>query len=68
MKTKQLGNSDLFITPIGFGAWGPGPSAARAGNSRGRKGRQNRAKRQNSNPALDAGGAEAGFRAIARWD
>jgi aryl-alcohol dehydrogenase-like predicted oxidoreductase len=21
MKTKQLGNSDLYITPIGFGAW-----------------------------------------------
>jgi aryl-alcohol dehydrogenase-like predicted oxidoreductase len=24
MKTKQLGNSDLFITPIGFGAWAIG--------------------------------------------
>jgi len=27
MKTKRLGNSDLFITPVGFGAWaigGPG--------------------------------------------
>lgn len=21
MKTKRLGNSDLFITPVGFGAW-----------------------------------------------
>ena len=26
MKTKQLGNSDLFITPIGFGAWAIGGS------------------------------------------
>jgi aryl-alcohol dehydrogenase-like predicted oxidoreductase len=24
MKTKQLGNSDLFITPMGFGAWAIG--------------------------------------------
>src|SRR5262245_44133052 len=24
MKTKQLGNSDLYITPIGFGAWAIG--------------------------------------------
>jgi aryl-alcohol dehydrogenase-like predicted oxidoreductase len=24
MKTKQLGNSDLFVTPIGFGAWAIG--------------------------------------------
>ena len=24
MKTKRLGNSDLFITPIGFGAWAIG--------------------------------------------
>src|ERR1700757_3176463 len=24
MKTKQLGNSDMFITPIGFGAWAIG--------------------------------------------
>jgi len=26
MKTKQLGDSDLFITPIGFGAWAIGGS------------------------------------------
>jgi aryl-alcohol dehydrogenase-like predicted oxidoreductase len=26
MHTKQLGNSDLFITPIGFGAWAIGGS------------------------------------------
>jgi aryl-alcohol dehydrogenase-like predicted oxidoreductase len=26
MQTKQLGNSDLFITPIGFGAWAAGGS------------------------------------------
>jgi aryl-alcohol dehydrogenase-like predicted oxidoreductase len=26
MKIKQLGNSDLFITPIGFGAWAIGGS------------------------------------------
>ena len=26
MKTKQLGNSDLFITPIGFGSWAIGGS------------------------------------------
>jgi aryl-alcohol dehydrogenase-like predicted oxidoreductase len=26
MQTKQLGNSDLFITPIGFGAWAIGGS------------------------------------------
>jgi len=26
MKNKQLGNSDLFITPIGFGAWAIGGS------------------------------------------
>ena len=24
MKTKRLGNSDLFITPMGFGAWAIG--------------------------------------------
>src|SRR6058998_1879357 len=24
LKTKQLGNSDLFITPVGFGAWAIG--------------------------------------------
>src|SRR5438876_6931473 len=24
MKMKQLGNSDLFITPVGFGAWAIG--------------------------------------------
>src|SRR5205807_8492658 len=24
MKTKQLGNSDLIITPVGFGAWAIG--------------------------------------------
>jgi aryl-alcohol dehydrogenase-like predicted oxidoreductase len=24
MKTKQLGNSDLYITPVGFGAWAIG--------------------------------------------
>ena len=24
MKTKQLGNSDLFITPIGYGSWAIG--------------------------------------------
>jgi aryl-alcohol dehydrogenase-like predicted oxidoreductase len=24
MKTKQLGNSDLFITPVGFGSWALG--------------------------------------------
>jgi aryl-alcohol dehydrogenase-like predicted oxidoreductase len=24
MKTKQLGNSDLYITPVGFGAWAVG--------------------------------------------
>jgi hypothetical protein len=24
MKTKQLGNSDLSITPVGFGAWAIG--------------------------------------------
>jgi aryl-alcohol dehydrogenase-like predicted oxidoreductase len=24
MKTKQLGNSDLFITPVGVGAWAIG--------------------------------------------
>jgi aryl-alcohol dehydrogenase-like predicted oxidoreductase len=24
MKTKQLGNSDMFITPVGFGAWAIG--------------------------------------------
>jgi aryl-alcohol dehydrogenase-like predicted oxidoreductase len=27
MKTKRLGNSDLFITQIGFGAWVIGGSA-----------------------------------------
>ena len=26
MSTKQLGNADLFITPIGFGAWAIGGS------------------------------------------
>src|SRR2546428_10996054 len=26
MKTKQLGNSDLFITPVGFGPWAIGGS------------------------------------------
>jgi len=26
MKTKKLGNSDLFITPLGFGAWAIGGS------------------------------------------
>jgi len=26
MKTKKLGNSDLFITPVGFGAWAVGGS------------------------------------------
>src|SRR6202051_1848609 len=26
MKTKQLGNSDLFIHPVGFGAWAIGGS------------------------------------------
>jgi len=26
MKAKQLGNSDLFITPVGFGAWAIGGS------------------------------------------
>src|SRR5258708_19320271 len=26
MNTKRLGNSDLFITPIGFGAWAIGGS------------------------------------------
>jgi len=26
MKTKQLDNSDLYITPIGFGAWAIGGS------------------------------------------
>src|SRR3954452_601822 len=26
MKTKRLGDSDLFITPIGFGAWAIGGS------------------------------------------
>jgi len=24
MKTRRLGNSDLFITPVGFGAWAIG--------------------------------------------
>lgn len=24
MMTKKLGNSDLFITPVGFGAWAIG--------------------------------------------
>src|SRR3954452_15149097 len=27
MKTKRLGNSDLCITPVGFGAWGIGGSS-----------------------------------------
>ena len=26
MKTKQLGNSDMFITPVGFGSWAIGGS------------------------------------------
>src|SRR6478736_6584277 len=26
MNTKRLGNSDLFITPVGFGAWAIGGS------------------------------------------
>ena len=26
MQTKQLGNSDLFITPVGFGSWAIGGS------------------------------------------
>jgi aryl-alcohol dehydrogenase-like predicted oxidoreductase len=26
MKTKQLGNSDLYITPVGFGSWAVGGS------------------------------------------
>src|SRR3989440_12507172 len=26
MKTRQLGDSDLFITPVGFGAWAIGGS------------------------------------------
>jgi aryl-alcohol dehydrogenase-like predicted oxidoreductase len=26
MKTKQLGNSDLFITPAGYGSWAIGCS------------------------------------------
>src|SRR5258708_20913164 len=26
LKTKRLGNSDLFITPVGFGAWAIGGS------------------------------------------
>jgi aryl-alcohol dehydrogenase-like predicted oxidoreductase len=26
MRTKRLGKSDLFITPIGFGAWAIGGS------------------------------------------
>jgi aryl-alcohol dehydrogenase-like predicted oxidoreductase len=26
MKTKRLGNSDLSITPVGFGAWAIGGS------------------------------------------
>jgi aryl-alcohol dehydrogenase-like predicted oxidoreductase len=26
MKTKRLGNSDLLITPVGFGAWAIGRS------------------------------------------
>jgi aryl-alcohol dehydrogenase-like predicted oxidoreductase len=26
MQTKQLGNSELYITPIGFGAWAIGGS------------------------------------------
>jgi aryl-alcohol dehydrogenase-like predicted oxidoreductase len=24
MKTKQLGNSDMHITPVGFGSWAIG--------------------------------------------
>src|SRR5881392_3906584 len=31
MKTKQLGKSDLFITPIGFGAWAIGGSGLEFG-------------------------------------
>ncbi len=26
METRRLGNSDLFITPVGFGAWAIGGS------------------------------------------
>ena len=26
MKTRQLGNSDLFITPVGYGSWAIGGS------------------------------------------
>ena len=26
METKQLGNSDLFITPVGYGSWAIGGS------------------------------------------
>src|SRR5258708_10020069 len=26
LKTKRLGNSDLFVTPVGFGAWAIGGS------------------------------------------
>ena len=32
METRQLGNTDMYITPIGFGAWAIG---GRAGNSPG---------------------------------
>ena len=31
MKTKRLGNSDLYITPIGFGAWAIGGSGREFG-------------------------------------
>src|SRR5260370_23407816 len=31
MKTKQLGNSDLSITPVGFGAWAIGGSGWECG-------------------------------------
>lgn len=32
MKTKQLGNSDLFITPVGFGSWAIGGSGPANGS------------------------------------
>jgi diketogulonate reductase-like aldo/keto reductase len=31
MKTKRLGNSDLLITPVGFGAWAIGGSGWKFG-------------------------------------
>jgi aryl-alcohol dehydrogenase-like predicted oxidoreductase len=27
MNTRRLGDSDLYITPVGFGAWAPGEGA-----------------------------------------